>query len=83
LLLRQIKDTHFLTGAINYKNDIGKTDFILRYEKHQTVILHKLTFEVFPIKLDYKSDYKSILSDINDEFSSLVFDILKKTYTGF
>ncbi|WP_300570880.1 DUF2357 domain-containing protein, partial [Flavobacterium sp.] len=80
---RKIKDAHFLTGAINYRNDIGKTDLILRYEKNQDIITHKLTFEVFPVKLDYKSDYKSILSDINKEFSSLVFDVLKKTYTGF
>lgn len=80
---RRVNDKYFLTGAINYKNDIGKSDFIIRYKKDGTSIRHTLSFDVFPVKLDYKSDYKSIIADINKEFSSLVFDVLKKTYTGF
>ena len=80
---RKVKDSFFLTGVINYRNDIGKSDFILRFKKDGILINHKFSFEVFPVKLDYKSDYKEIISDINNEFSSLVFDVLKKTYTGF
>ncbi len=82
-ILREVKGSYFLTGAINFRNDIGKTDFVLRYQKYGHGINHKLSFEVFPVKLDYKTDYKSIIADINKEFSSLVFDVLKKTYTGF
>lgn len=80
---RKVNDKYFLTGAINYRNDIGKSDFIIRYKREGVPITQKLSFEVFPIKLDYKSDYKNIITDINKEFSSLVFDVLKKTYTGF
>jgi hypothetical protein len=80
---RKVNDKYFLTGAINYRNDIGKSDFVIRYKREGISIIHKLSFEVFPVKLDYKSDYKSIIADINKEFSSLVFDVLKKTYTGF
>ncbi len=80
---RKVNDKYFLTGAINYRNDIGKSDFVINYKRDGVSINQKLTFEVFPIKLDYKSDYKSIVADINKEFSSLVFDVLKKTYTGF
>lgn len=80
---RKIHDNYFLTGAINYRNDIGKSDFIVRYKTNGKLIQHTLSFEVFPVKLDYKSSYKSIIVDINNEFSSLVFDILKKTYSGF
>ncbi len=80
---RKVNDKYFLTGAINYRNDIGKSDFVIRYKKEGISISQKFSFEVFPIKLDYKSDYKSIIADINNEFSSLVFDVLKKTYTGF
>jgi hypothetical protein len=80
---RKVNDKYFLTGAINYKNDIGKSDFVIRYKREGISISQKLSFEVFPVKLDYKSDYKSIIADINKEFSSLVFDVLKKTYTGF
>ena len=82
-ILREVKGSYFLTGAINYKNDIGKTDFVLRYMKNGHSVNHKFSFEVFPVKLDYKTDYKSIIADINKEFSSLVFDVLKKTYAGF
>ncbi|MES2650069.1 MAG: DUF2357 domain-containing protein [Bacteroidota bacterium] len=80
---RKVNDKYFLTGAINYRNDIGKSDFVIRYKRDGISISQKLSFEVFPVKLDYKSDYKSIIADINKEFSSLVFDVLKKTYTGF
>lgn len=80
---RKVNDKYFLTGAINYRNDIGKSDFIIRYKREGITLIQKLSFEVFPLKLDYKSDYKSIIADINKEFSSLVFDVLKKTYTGF
>jgi len=80
---RKVNDKFFLTGAVNYRNDIGKSDFVIRYKKEGVSISQKLSFEVFPVKLDYKSDYKSIIADINKEFSSLVFDVLKKTYTGF
>ena len=80
---RKVNDKYFLTGAINYRNDIGKSDFVIRYKREGISISQKLSFEVFPVKLDYKSDYKSIIADINKEFSSLVFDVLKKTYSGF
>jgi len=80
---RKVNDKYFLTGAINYRNDIGKSELVFQYTKEGVSISQKLGFEVFPIKLDYKSDYKSIIADINKEFSSLVFDVLKKTYTGF
>jgi len=82
-IARKVKDAYFLTGVVNYRNDIGKSDFVLKYKKEGVTITHILNFEVFPVKLDYKSDYNEILSDINNEFSSLVFDILKKTYAGF
>lgn len=80
---RKVNDKYFLTGAINYRNDIGKSDFFIRYKREGISISQKLSFDVFPVKLDYKSDHKSIIADINKEFSSLVFDVLKKTYTGF
>lgn len=80
---RKVNDKYFLTGAINYRNDIGKSDFVIEYKREGISIIQKLSFEVFPVKLDYKSDYKNIIADINKEFSSLVFDLLKKTYTGF
>ena len=80
---RKVGGKHVLTGAINYRNDIGKTALELRYKQNGKFFSDRLGFEVFPTKLDYKSDYQSILRDINQEFSALVFSVLKKTYQGF
>lgn len=80
---RKVNGTYFLTGIVNYGNDIGSFDFVLAYKRDGKHVRQKLTYEVFPIKLDFKSDYKSIIADINKEFSALVFDVLKKTYAGF
>lgn len=73
----------FLAGTINYCNDLGKSTIIVRYTKEgkqQDVILN---FEVFPTKLDYRSDYDRIVADIEEEYPYLVLDFLKKTFTSF
>ena len=80
---RKRKDNYFLTGTVNYGNEIGKTNLVLRYYKSKIPIEIIFEFEVFPIKLDYKNDYNQIIREINDEFSLFVLDILKKTYAGF
>ncbi len=80
---RKINDKFFLTGAINFRNDIGKSDLVIIYRKNGVYFTHRLNFEVFPIKLDYQTDYKNIIQDINREFSSLVLDSLRKTYSVF
>jgi hypothetical protein len=36
--------------------------------------------EVFPSKVDYKSDYQEIIKDINAEISALAFEMIGKTY---
>ncbi|MFA7380594.1 MAG: DUF2357 domain-containing protein [Bacteroidia bacterium] len=73
----------FLAGTINFGNDLGKSNLVLRYTKdnaYQEIIFH---FEVFPTKLNYRSDYEKIVADIEKEYPYLVLDFLKKTYTGF
>lgn len=72
-----------LTGTLNYGNDIGKYDFVLRYEKSGRPVQFSLSFEVFPTKLDYKNDYRRIVEDIEKEYSHLVLDFLRKTYSNF
>lgn len=73
----------FLAGTINFGNDLGKSNIILRYTKENSLCEIKLEFEVFPIKLNYRSDYDKIVSDIEREYPYLVLDFLKKTYTSF
>ena len=73
----------FLAGTINFGNDLGKSSLILRYTKENSVNEINFQFEVFPTKLNYRSDYEKIVSDIEKEYPYLVLDFLKKTYTSF
>lgn len=72
-----------LTGTINYGNDIGKSELNFWYEINGTRHEYHLGYDVFPIKLDYNSDYKNILTEIQEEYPLLVLDFLKKTYHSF
>jgi hypothetical protein len=72
-----------LSGTINFGNDLGKSNLILRYLKDHLIHEFNFEFEVFPTKLNYREDYKKIISDIEKEYPYLVLDFLKKTYTSF
>jgi uncharacterized protein len=69
-----------LSGYINFDNEVGFSDFQVR---SGTKMLLDATIEVFPSKMDYKTDYQSIMSDITSEIYSLAFDFLKKTYRQY
>lgn len=73
----------FLAGTINFGNDLGKSNLILKYTKDNLFQEINFEFEVFPTKLNYRSDYEKIVSDIESEYPYLVLDFLKKTYTSF
>ena len=71
------RDKKLMSGVLNFKNEIGYTD--LRIWVDGTLYL-TLTLEVFPSKMSYKTDYKALLQDINEEIYNLSFDFLKSTY---
>lgn len=73
----------FLAGTINFGNDLGKSHLVIRFTKDNLLKELNLKFEVFPTKLNYRSDYEKIVSDIEKEYPYLVLDFLKKTYTSF
>jgi hypothetical protein len=73
----------FLAGTINYGNDLGQSDLILRYELGSQIEEFVLHFEVFPTKLDYRNDFNRIVADIESEYPYLVLDFLRKTYSAF
>jgi len=73
----------FLAGTINFSNDLGKINLVIRFSKDTSYHEINLEFEVFPTKLNYRSDYEKIVSDIEKEYPYLVLDFLKKTYTSF
>lgn len=77
------EDLGFLAGTINFGNDLGKSNLILKFAKENSFQEINFEFEVFPTKLNYRSDYEKIVSDIENEYPYLVLDFLKKTYTSF
>ena len=72
-----------LYGSLNFGNDIGKSCLDFRYDKNGESCAFVFEFEVFPVKLDYKNDLKSILQDIEEEYPEYVLDYLHKTYLNF
>ena len=72
-----------VVGAINFGNDIGRSDLIIRYHMNGRLEEFTFTFDVFPTKLDYQKDYRKIIEDIEQEYPLLVLDFLRKTYSNF
>ncbi|MEA1975082.1 MAG: restriction endonuclease-like protein, partial [Bacillota bacterium] len=70
-------DKGILSGLINFRNNIGNTEFIVKSKGND---LFKLTIKVFPTKIDYEEDYKQLMEDINKEVYNLSFDFLKRTF---
>lgn len=71
-----------LSGVLNFQNEVGYTDLVVRVEGQDALIIR---LEIFPVKLDYKRDYQALLDDVNREIHNLAFDFLRRTYqlTGF
>lgn len=71
-----------LYGSLNFHNQVGMTDFCITYRvkgEEQTKELKFMT-EVLSYKLDYRSDLKTIISDIEHEYAMLSTSFLKDTY---
>lgn len=74
------RNNKILSGVINFGNEIGLSDLIVRVDGSNYL---RLTVEVFPSKIGYKDDYKAIVEDVTREVYSIIFDFLKKTYLGY
>ncbi len=71
------KSKKVMAGSINFKSDIGLTEFVIYVDNNQYL---DIRLEVFPSKIDYKKDYLNILNDVNEEIHNLAFEFLKRTY---
>lgn len=74
------RSTHILSGIINFGNDIGLSDFVVKVNSKDYL---RITLEVFPSKLSYREDYQAILNDVTAEVYNIIFDFLRKTYVGY
>lgn len=70
-------------GSINYKNQVGRTDIKVLYEKDGKEKALSFTTEVLSYKMDYRTDLRSVIKDIEEEFAMLSYSFLKETYLTF
>ena len=76
------KDKLLLAGFLNYGNEVGRADMPIRYTVDGVQKRFVFSYDVVSAKLDYHSDWKIILEDIEAEYRMLSLDYLKRTYHG-
>lgn len=83
----QIKGTlvgkTFYIVNFDYHNDIGKSYLLLSYDKNGTRQHFKFSYTVFSQKLDYKTHWRAIVKDIEEECESLTLEYFKSTFHSF
>ena len=57
-------DGNLLFGAVGFGNQVGKTDISLTYKKEGRTKSLRFTTEVLSYKMDYRTDMKWIIRDI-------------------
>ncbi|MBX9721872.1 MAG: restriction endonuclease-like protein [Candidatus Obscuribacterales bacterium] len=64
-------------GSINFRSEVGFSQFTVNVEGEPEF---DFVIEVFPTKLDYKSDYEQLVAETQDYIAGLVFEYLRSTY---
>lgn len=72
-----------LFGTLNFKNQVGRTDFKVVYHANGEQRSMDFRTEVLSYKLDYRTDMQQIINDIEQEYSMLSYSFLKQTYLSF
>ncbi len=72
-----IGSKQILAGVLNFKNEIGYSEFEIISNRRK---LLKVKIEIFPTKMDYKTDYINLIREVNEEVYNLAYDFLNKTY---
>ena len=72
-----------LFGTLNFKNQVGRTDFKVAYQSDGLLQSMDFRTEVLSYKLDYRTDMRQIINDIEQEYSMLSYSFLKQTYLSF
>lgn len=82
---RILSDGGELYGTLNFRNQVGETDFRFFYKKVDSNKEIELAFEteVLSYKLDYRSDLQSIIRDVEQEYAMLSYSFMKETYLSF
>jgi uncharacterized protein len=68
---------NIIFGSFSFDGEIGYSTFqIICGSK----VIMTLTIEVFPAKMDYRTDYINMINDVNDEIAALAFEFMGKTH---
>lgn len=70
-------------GTVNFKNQVGRTDIRLVYQKNGSEQTLAFTTEGLSYKMDYRTDMRNVIRDIEEEFAMLSYSFLKQTYLTF
>ena len=70
-------------GTINFRNQVGRTDFKVVYLLDGIEKSLSFSTEVLSYKMDYRTDMRQVIADIEEEFSMLSYSLLKETYLTF
>ena len=70
-------------GTLNFHNQVGRTDISVNYSVDGVQKRMSFRTEVLSYKMDYRTDLKSIIADIEQEYSMLSYSFLKQTYLSY
>ncbi len=76
-------DDNLLYGSINFHNQVGQTEFAVEYSVEGKRQIMSFFTEVLSFKMDYRTDMKRVIADIEAEYSMLSYSFLKQTYLSF
>jgi len=75
--LQRSQDSRVVHGTINFGAQVGQSRFVVEADGVPQVAF---VVEVFPSKLDYRSDYEALRDDVREIAAELVLECLRATY---
>lgn len=75
---KQRGNSHLLSGQFSFEDQVGETRIEILDNSNKLLV--GISTEVFPQKMDYKSDYKAMMAEISDIVQNLAYDSLKDTF---
>ena len=72
-----------LSGFVNFRNDIGRSEIVISYVADGERRRFAFAFDELSFKLDYHEHWRSIIEDIEAEYSMLSLDYMRRTFHGF
>jgi predicted component of viral defense system (DUF524 family) len=75
---KQVDNNHILSGQFSFEDVVGETRIEIRDAYNR--LIFRLETEVFPQKMDYKSDYNAMMLEISQIVQNLAYDSLKDTF---